>query len=155
MNGTTGIVVGAAFVATCIWLGVRIVNRRERWAKWTLATGVGVPVLYVASFGPACWITGRTNSGTSALETIYKPITLAMSPNNETILSRLIMWYAQIGAPVDSYWIWTEHVVNYSDGTTDQSAEWSWVAEPPSRPRSPAAALIFVRGDRGDQGTGA
>lgn len=44
-----------AFAALCVWLSVRIVNRRERWAKWTLAAAVGLPVLYVLSFGPACW----------------------------------------------------------------------------------------------------
>lgn len=44
-----------AFAAVCVWLTVRIVNRRERWAKWTLAAAM-VPVLYVASFGPACWL---------------------------------------------------------------------------------------------------
>jgi hypothetical protein len=37
-----------AFAAFCVWLTVRIVNRRERWAKWTLAVVVGLPVLYVA-----------------------------------------------------------------------------------------------------------
>jgi type VI protein secretion system component VasK len=26
-----------AFAAFCVWLVVRIINRRERWAKWTLA----------------------------------------------------------------------------------------------------------------------
>ena len=47
---------GVAFAGFCVWLGVRIVNRRERWAKWTLAAViVGLPVLYVLSFGPACW----------------------------------------------------------------------------------------------------
>jgi hypothetical protein len=46
-----------AFAAFCVWLTVRIVNRRERWAKWTIATAMGVPVLYVVSFGPACcWL---------------------------------------------------------------------------------------------------
>src|SRR5438045_1440998 len=30
-------VIGVAFVAFCIWLTVRIINRRERWAKRTLA----------------------------------------------------------------------------------------------------------------------
>jgi len=50
---------GAAFAASCVWLGVRIINRRERWTKWTLAGMVGLPVLYVASFGPACWICSR------------------------------------------------------------------------------------------------
>ena len=46
---------GIAIAAFCVWLTVRIVNRRERWAKWTLASVFGVPLLYVLSFGPACW----------------------------------------------------------------------------------------------------
>jgi hypothetical protein len=44
-----------ACAALCIWLTVRIVNRRERWAKWTLAVVAALPMLYVVSFGPACW----------------------------------------------------------------------------------------------------
>ena len=48
-------VLAIAFAAFCVWLTVRIVNRRERWAKWTLVAVVGLPVLYVVSFGPACW----------------------------------------------------------------------------------------------------
>jgi hypothetical protein len=44
-----------AFASFCVWLTVRIVNRRERWAKWTAAGVAGVPLLYIASFGPACW----------------------------------------------------------------------------------------------------
>jgi hypothetical protein len=31
------LIFGVAFAAIGIWLTVRIVNRRERWAKWTLA----------------------------------------------------------------------------------------------------------------------
>jgi hypothetical protein len=50
---------GVSFAAFCVWLTVRIFNRRERWAKWTLAAVVGVPMLYVASFGPWCWILSR------------------------------------------------------------------------------------------------
>ena len=47
---------GVAFAACCVWLTVRIVNRRERWAKRTLATVlVSLPMLYLLSFGPACW----------------------------------------------------------------------------------------------------
>jgi hypothetical protein len=39
-------VASVAFAAFCIWLGVRIVNRKERWAKWTLAGAliVGCPL---------------------------------------------------------------------------------------------------------------
>jgi len=47
------------FAALCVWLTVRIINRREQWAKWMLAAMLSLPVLYVASFGPACWITAR------------------------------------------------------------------------------------------------
>src|SRR5437899_2862266 len=47
---------GTVSAAFCIWLTVRIVNRRERWAKRTLAAVVGLTVLYVLSFGPACWL---------------------------------------------------------------------------------------------------
>jgi hypothetical protein len=31
---------GVAFVAFCLWLTVRVVNRRERWAKWTLVAAL-------------------------------------------------------------------------------------------------------------------
>ncbi|HEY2251160.1 MAG TPA: hypothetical protein VGH74_08875, partial [Planctomycetaceae bacterium] len=65
-------IVGFAFVAFCVWLTVRIVNRRQRWAKWTLATVVGFPVLYVASFGPACWISSRTETGAGIVAIAYQ-----------------------------------------------------------------------------------
>ena len=45
-----------AFVAFCVWLTVRIVNRRELWAKWTAAIVLGLPVLYIVSLGPANWL---------------------------------------------------------------------------------------------------
>jgi ABC-type Fe3+ transport system permease subunit len=49
-----------AFAAFVVWLTVRIVNRRERWAKWTLAATLALPVLYVASLGPVFWVAERT-----------------------------------------------------------------------------------------------
>ncbi len=62
------------FAALSVWLTIRIVNRRERWAKWTLATVVALPILYVASFGPACWLVSRIESFDSELPEIYTPI---------------------------------------------------------------------------------
>jgi hypothetical protein len=46
---------GLVVAAFGVWLGVRIINRRERWAKRTALVIVVVPTLYVLSFGPACW----------------------------------------------------------------------------------------------------
>jgi nitrate reductase NapE component len=48
------VAVVAAFAAFCVWLGVRIANRRERWSKWTAAGLVIALVVYPISFGPAC-----------------------------------------------------------------------------------------------------
>ena len=41
-----------AFAAFCVWLGVRVVNRRERWAKWTLpaATVLCLVMVYLAAY---------------------------------------------------------------------------------------------------------
>ena len=49
-----------AFAAFCVWLTVRIVNRRERWAKWMLAVMFVTALFgYPLSLGPACWLTAR------------------------------------------------------------------------------------------------
>jgi hypothetical protein len=47
---------GIALAVSCVWLTVRIANRRERWAKWTLAAIIAAPVGYFLSIGPLyCW----------------------------------------------------------------------------------------------------
>lgn len=63
-----------SFAAFCIWLTVRIANRRERWAKWMLAAVVGVPVLYVASFGPACAMIDCQQLELRTAQDIYRPL---------------------------------------------------------------------------------
>ena len=44
-----------AFAAFAIWLTVRIVNRRERWAKRT-AAGLVVAVAYLICLHPIMWM---------------------------------------------------------------------------------------------------
>jgi hypothetical protein len=85
-----------AFAAFCVWLGVRIVNRRERWAKWTLAAVVGLPALYVVSFGPACWVMSRVTDG--RLPIGYFPIGLAGAYGPE-FTRQAICSYAYLGMP--------------------------------------------------------
>jgi hypothetical protein len=76
-----------AFAAFCVWLAVRIINRRDRWAKWTLAAVVGLPVLYVASFGPACWL--RSHRLLPAKTgVLYKPMIWSSVETIPDILSR-------------------------------------------------------------------
>ena len=53
------IVVAVSFAAFCVWIAVRIINRRERWAKWTLAIVLAVVAIYPLSITPAYWLASK------------------------------------------------------------------------------------------------
>jgi hypothetical protein len=90
--------IGIAYAALCVWLLVRIINRRERWAKGTLAGVVAMPLLYVASFGPACWMTSRVDPYGGPLYpswmTIYAPLGKLLVES-----SGPLEWWVQLGIP--------------------------------------------------------
>lgn len=49
-------------------------KKKPLW-PWIVALLIGLPGLYVASFGPACWIVSRTGMGSGALPGAYRPVT--------------------------------------------------------------------------------
>jgi hypothetical protein len=102
-----------AFPAFCVWLTVRIVNRHERWAKCMLAAVIGVPVLYVASFGPACWL---TSGPAREVPVIYRPITL-VADSSKAIRSA-VFWYATLQSRPGCAMIWTQ--------AGDDPGRWAW-----------------------------
>ena len=112
-----------AFAAFCVWLTVRIVNRRERWAKWTLAAVVGLPVLYVASFGPACWITSHANAGASVNSFLFRPLAILIDDMGP--VSDPLEWYAGLGAAES--WGW------YGDEWRKSSESDNWIYSPKAR----------------------
>lgn len=89
-----------ALAAFCVWLAVRIVNRRERCAKWTLVAVIGLPVLYVASFGPACWLAGCGMLPIPIVANAYPSIirtVLTFWRNRNKPVSRLVYSYLRLG----------------------------------------------------------
>jgi hypothetical protein len=115
-----------AFAAFCLWLAVRIYNRRELWAKRT-AVGVCVALVYPLSFGPACWFCSRLGIWADKIPVVYRPMVAALSiedghwPNLKFLQSHaqelpgfihplpatqnsLIARYAGIGAEDGWYW---------------------------------------------------
>ncbi len=75
---------GITLAAICIWLTVRIVNRRERWAKWTLAA-TAVLALYVQSWIPMArlgeWLASHDllpDGAGIALAYFYLPMQIAI-----------------------------------------------------------------------------
>jgi hypothetical protein len=94
-----------AFAAFCVWLGVRVYNRRERWAKWTAVALTFSAVAYLISIGPACWISSKLNCGTDILARCYSPlIRLSLHDVCPSFVHDDINWYCRLGA--DSGWGW-------------------------------------------------
>jgi hypothetical protein len=73
---------GFTFATFCVWLGVRIFNRREKWAKRT-AMGLVLVLAYPLSFGPACWLISHVGRGAGFLPTLYWPIVMTMRLGEE------------------------------------------------------------------------
>src|SRR5262245_46783807 len=73
--------VAVALIAFCIWLAVRIVNRRDRWAQLTAVVLAVVLIGYPVSIGPAGWLLSRDSTPIQvqlAALNFYKPLRLAV-----------------------------------------------------------------------------
>ena len=94
-----------AFAAFCVWLTVRIVNRRERWAKWTAVGLIVVIFLYPLSWGPALWLQGSGYWPGSLIwaDHAYDPIRWALDvapdPVREGWTSYLTWFLARVEMP--------------------------------------------------------
>jgi hypothetical protein len=97
-------VVVLAFVSFVVWLGVRIVNRRERWAK-RMAVGLAMAAFvgYPLSFGPYCWVGARSDDLTivERFNVVYSPLVGALLGLPESLYGP-VEWYLGLGAPQDS-----------------------------------------------------
>src|SRR5260370_1286604 len=111
-------ILGTTFGAVAVWLAVRIVNRRERWAKWTAVALAAVLVSYSLSFGPACWISSRTSVGASRLPVIYRPMMWVISRDRR--FARALNQYAELGAEMDWHWF------DFSN-SSGRSSDYDWM----------------------------
>ena len=80
-------------------------------AFWATVALVGLPILYVLSFGPVCWITSRTNVGVDLLPKLYLPVILVwdwdtpvVSPDRPHPIHEAMWWYTRVGAGGDWQW---------------------------------------------------
>jgi hypothetical protein len=77
---------------TCVWLTVRIVNRRERWAMWTAVFLVLLAILgYLLSIGPAAIWATQHRVKAADFTRFYAP--LRMAANECVLLDEFLDWY--------------------------------------------------------------
>ncbi len=79
-------------------------RKKPGMSFWATVAVVVVLLAYPLSFGPACWITSRTNVGATAIPVLYRPLTWAMSAESNTTINRVSMWYAKAGAAENWEW---------------------------------------------------
>jgi len=66
-----------------------------------LAVLIGLPVLYAASFGPACWLVAGADEGSvKLLVACYHPIVDFLFEDGGSVkLKKFLIWYMRIGIP--------------------------------------------------------
>jgi hypothetical protein len=75
-------------------------ERKPVIGAWIAALLVALPVLYVASFGPACWMTSQMQ-GWSKLQPhramiVYFPLG-AVATKRDTVFGRCLGWWMTLG----------------------------------------------------------
>jgi hypothetical protein len=80
---------------------VRVVNRKERWAKWMLAVTLSLPVLYVVGFGPVCWLAAEEKMSLpvgKAMCRFYGPLISHVMLNDDGRWSVCALyWWSSVG----------------------------------------------------------
>jgi len=99
-------VLGVSFAAFAVWLTVRIVKRKERWAKRTAVALALSPVLYVLSMGPNAGLQTRhlmPEPLSNATKHLYLPIELLMAygpkPVDQAMRWYIGLWYPSVPPP--------------------------------------------------------
>src|SRR5262249_24332047 len=57
---------------------------------------IGLPVLYVGSWGPACWVSSRGNCGAATVSVVYRPLAWRMARSER--FDEAVSWYSELGA---------------------------------------------------------
>lgn len=85
-------------------------HKKPGWVLRLFVVVLALPVLYVGSFGPACWATSRTGIGATQLARLYWPIVWQfhdpLVEEEGTPLEDALKWYANLGAAQGWCWTW-------------------------------------------------
>lgn len=87
--------------ASRTWRGPLTLLATSRKARRWAVVATAVPLLYVASFGPACWITARYVP-TRRLHVAYRPVAYLARAKGERTIRNLVRSYARLGMPTGS-----------------------------------------------------
>ena len=71
-------------------------DRKKPLWPWIVALLISLPVLYVASFGPACWLVERGLLPVRGTALGYKPVLAAAYRARPAAVQRALQWYGSV-----------------------------------------------------------
>ena len=75
-------------------------HKKPGWTFWTVVLLIALPVAYVASFGPACWLTARCglndNKGPPSFMRPYAPLGQFIA-DERAVTGDVLHWWAGCG----------------------------------------------------------
>jgi hypothetical protein len=74
-------------------------DRKQPLWPWIVALLIGLPVLYAASFGPACWLCSHGSVPRSGVIGGYRPILLLCHNESPGPVRNFLFWYGDLFRP--------------------------------------------------------
>jgi hypothetical protein len=98
-------------------------------AFWVAVAVVVVLVGYPLSFGPACWVSSRTEIGIESLPVIYRPILTLMKIDDSPADLRLRLTLAPLGGkgPTTLYFYPSGIASRYADWFAAENWQWRFL----------------------------
>ncbi|MGE5191170.1 MAG: hypothetical protein ACM3U2_01630 [Deltaproteobacteria bacterium] len=94
---------------------------RTPTAEFWITVALAAVLAYPLSFGPACWISSRLNTGTRAVTVIYRPVTwCCLRDDYAGPLDSAVRWYAGLGVANENWGWWGNDLCN------EQKEQWVW-----------------------------
>jgi hypothetical protein len=90
-------------------------ERKQVW-PWFVALLIALLLLYVASFGPACWTVSRFGNE-RIVNVAYRPV-IWIWDNTALPVGGFLRWYSRLGA--EKGWIWR----HWNIGSEGSEARW-------------------------------
>lgn len=96
-------------------------RQKHNWPFWFAAGTIALPVLYVASFGPACWLGDRQLLPVRLAKSIYRPLALVvMADECGEALHEWLYDYGLLGRPAFPPEPWTSRGCFFDTSTANQ-----------------------------------
>jgi len=83
-------------------------DRKPVW-PWIVVLLIGLPVMYLASFGPACWVSLRTDAWGRLVGAVYYPV--FWMAFEKGVATPPTFWYLSVGTSAG-----TRPVIESTDG---------------------------------------